>query len=101
MFVVTGVLLWPMHFMLWRGLYSNSIEMLSTIFVSNRDPLPQAVVDSKTASSFQRWLQKAVKLGVKRGLADWEGFVRNGVRSMSVEAYQSWFDASAHVNVAG
>ena len=56
--------------------------------------LPAALVDTKSASSFQRVLQQAVKRAAKSGLANWTSLLLHGARSMTLATYHSWFDNS-------
>ena len=53
--------------------------------------LPQAVVDSKTVTSFQHRLQRGLKEAAKSGRNDWSSLFTSGTRNMIVASFQALF----------
>ena len=55
--------------------------------------LPQFVVDSKSTSSFQRTLQRALKECAHQNIPEWESVLSVGVYSLGISAFRSYFKA--------
>ena len=67
-------------------------SVLGLVYTYNA--LPQHVVDAKTVCCFQRRLQWCLLRLTTAGASDWQTFLRNGVRSMPIERFQSQFPTS-------
>ena len=76
------------------GTQSNSLRrsMLSLIYTYNL--LPQATVECKTVSTFQRQLQRAILHACDRGIHDWKCLWQCGVKRISVETFHSLFEGA-------
>ena len=64
-------------------------SVFSLIYAYNL--LPQHVVASPTAKSFQSCLQRGLKKACSRGLLHWQHLFVDGVRALQVHSFQSLF----------
>ena len=73
------------------GTHSNAMERSVLGLVYSFNMLPDHVIGVSSVQLFQRLLQNGVKNAVRRGLDNWESFLRSGVKRMSLASYQDVF----------
>ena len=64
---------------------------IRTLQIYSYNLLPQLAVESKTVSSFQGTLQKALRHVSDMGIREWPRLLSQGARDLSVDRFQACF----------
>jgi len=70
------------------GTHTKMMERSVLGLIYTYNSLPQAMVDISKIASFQRALQHGLKNAARKGAANWDLFLRNGLQGTSVKSFQ-------------